>query len=583
MGRIDSILAEAARLNDDFGRRQEFLESESYRMMRHPTLGGQLIARLCATDDEALQEQLGELLHNLLNTVRMVRESNLKRGDEFLNALTDAVGLAAGQGRIASAQRMLLASTWTRNGLQPPVSLEMTSDDIDILALQGATPPGLAQAEAGANQAIGKLLEEMIETVNGDPFMLYLALIEILPTMPMEIRGHLVAWSAAGPEAFHAKLACFWLFNPDAQLRLAAAQGLADKAAAGKLPADIAGKMVMLRSWMPDDGARATVDQVLKAIMRTGMAAASAVKLWEAHWTAVTLQDGGGAQSVVVALRSGRSRKTALLLLKQGYGVKDVCVVPAESASEQKEFIKHLKTEMNCFGVPLPWVENSLAMSIAEGLAAGHRPHPGLVEAAELCGFANLRPKAVTTKELVDSLPAAKLIRGLEARGRTSLINASESWWQRHEVVSSWFEQNDAAHDILEAKGVRDPSTSVLWKWLRTRRDFWALHFARGADILSAAGHPDANSFTAVAAAVAEGRDMKKIPIMVHIHDSTVQMWLNDDPNGDDEDMREEPPEEEYEVERPGEPRNLIEDVGATTDRDRRLPDGDRPRPEPDF
>ena len=52
-----------------------------------------------------------------------------------------------------------------------------------------------------------------------------------------------------------------------------------------------------------------------------------------------TLPDGGGAQSVMVALQSGGSRKTAMLLFKQGHGVKDAYAVPCTSASEQKALI----------------------------------------------------------------------------------------------------------------------------------------------------------------------------------------------------------------------------------------------------
>ena len=112
------------------------------------------------------------------------------------------------------------------------------------------------------------------------------------------------------------RLACFWLLDPAAPIRLAAAKALADRASAGGLSSDVTGKMVMLRSRMPDDDARAAVDQALKAAMRSGTATGAPVKPWTIHSVIATLLDGGGAQSIMIALQSGGSRKTAMLLLK---------------------------------------------------------------------------------------------------------------------------------------------------------------------------------------------------------------------------------------------------------------------------
>lgn len=89
--------------------------------------------------------------------------------------------------------------------------------------------------------------------------------------MPAEMRDPVVAYSVARSAPIHADLACFWLLDPEPRIRLAAAQGLAGRFTRGDLPGRIQATLVVLRSWMPEDAARRTVDSVLKEAMRKGV------------------------------------------------------------------------------------------------------------------------------------------------------------------------------------------------------------------------------------------------------------------------------------------------------------------------
>lgn len=83
-----------------------------------------------------------------------------------------------------------------------------------------------------------------------------------------------------------------------------------------------------------------------------------------------TLPDGGGAQSIGIALQSGGQRKAAMLLLKQGFGVKDAYVIPCASASEQKLLMRRLAEETGALEVPFDCLKRVLPMMLAEDLAA---------------------------------------------------------------------------------------------------------------------------------------------------------------------------------------------------------------------
>lgn len=528
-GQIETTLADLIRLRDDDDARREVLDRASLAMLHRSALGGRLIAQLCAMEEKAPElEPLTELLGSVLDAARIASENRKKRGDAFLQAVTDAVALAAGQGRLTPFHRLLLASVWTRNGLPAPASLEVSAADM-MLAESAPGLPDLAAAEESLDELFGNLIEQ----TEGDALALHAALTETFPAMPTAMRAHVIAWSVGRSEPIYAKLACFWLLDPAAPIRLAAARALAERAAAGALAAEVADKMVALRSWMPEDDARAAVDQTLKVVMRSGLATGTSARPWTIHSVMATLPDGGGAQSFIIALQSGGSRKTAMLLFKQGHGIKDAYTVPCNSATEQKAMIQHISQETGAVKVPLPWLERSLTIALADGLAAGLPPAPGLIEVAELCGLDKLRPEPTTTEALIAALPAAERIRGLSAQARGKLINASDDWWDRHEIVRSWFEESDHAHEVLEGRHSQRALETALWKWLETRRDFWARLVARSADVLSAADHPDADSFTATAIALLDGRDLKKIPVMADVHDQTIEAWVFDDPDVD--------------------------------------------------
>lgn len=565
-GQLETVLAELNWADGDFDGRRDVLDRASFALLHRPALGGQLVARICASDEDAAElEPLSDLLGAALDAARMARESGKKRGSAFLAAVTDAVELAAGQGRLSPVHRLLLGRLWARNGIAAPGVLQLSAEDMD----RGDMAPA-PQDRASAEAMLEGLFRDLIAQSGGDASELHARLTETFPVMPAEMREAVIAWSIERPEPIHVKLACFWLLDPDGGIRLAAASALADRASREGLAAELATKLVMLRSWMPDDAARAFVDQAMKIAMRSGFATGPAVKPWTIHSVNATLPDGSGAQSILIALQSGGSRKIAMLLLKQGHGVKDAYSMPCASATEQRALIERIVGEIGGVTVPLPWLEHLLSIALADGLAVNLPPAPGLLDIAELCGFTALRPEPVPTEALIADLPGAMRIAGLSAQARGMLINASEDWWDHHEIVQSWFEDSDHAHEALEGKHSPRSVDTALWKWLETRREFWARLIARGAEVLAAADHPDRDSFIATAMALREGRDLKKIPVMADVHDQTIEAWVFDEPDADQDatlvEWVEQAEAEAPKPERKGELASLLKDASVSPD-----------------
>lgn len=527
--RIDEALAALkAAGNDGFGARREVLERLGLDLLHRPALGSQIVARICAiTEPSPRDEDLLELLGAGLDAARIARENGKARGQNLIDSVEAALGLARGQGRMTSAHCLLFAQLWTRNGLPAPGALSLQVEDVvPATSRRGSNP-------AEGDALLEGLFAQLIQQAEGEPLALHHALTESFPAMPPEMRDHVVAYSVGRSDPFHADLACCWLLDPAARIRLTAAQGLADRLASGELPGRILASLVVLRSWMPDDAARAKVDTILKEAMRKSVRPSADQATWTMHSIRASLPDGGGAQSIGIALQSGSQRKMAMLLLKQGQGVKDAYTITCRTARDQKSIVERMTEEVGALTVTADYVRRAVSIALADGLAQGLLPVPGLIEVVRICGFAGLRPEVKSTPDLIADLASTLAVQALPPRQHGDLIAASEEWWDRHETIESWFEESDAAHAVLDKARSAKSAETALWKWLETRRDWWARILARSADVLETAHHSDAAGFAACAMALLEGRSLKTIPVMLDVHEQTIEVWVRDDPDFD--------------------------------------------------
>lgn len=527
--RIDEALAALkASGNDGFGARREVLERLGMDLLHRPALGGQIVARICVIAEPSPRDEgLLDLLGAGLNAARIARENGKARGQTLIVAVEAALELARGQGRITSAHSLLFAQLWTRNGLPAPAALALQVEDVVPATGRRAANP------AEGDALLEGLFAELTLQADGEPLALHHALTESFPAMPPEMRDHVVAYSVGRSDAIHADMACYWLLDPAPRIRLTAAQGLADRLASGELPGRILASLVVLRSWMPEDAARAKVDTILKEALRKSVASSADQVPWTMHSIRASLLDGGGAQSIGIALQSGSQRKMAMLLLKQGQGVKDAYTITCRTARDQKSIVERMTEEVGALTMTADYVPRALSIALADGLAQGQPPVPGLIEVVRLCGFAGLRPEIKSTHDLIADLASTRAVKALPPKQHGDLITASEEWWDRHETIESWFEDSDAAHAVLDKARSAKSAETALWKWLETRRDWWALILARSADVLETALHADAAGFAACAMALLDGHDLKKIPVMIDVHEQTVEAWVRDDPDFD--------------------------------------------------
>ena len=153
----------------------------------------------------------------------------------------------------------------------------------------------------------------------------------------------------------------------------------------------------------------------------------------------------------------------------------------------------------------------------------------GLLDVVETAGFADLHPQTADIADVASAADPEGEVSALTVRARGSLITASEHWPDLFPIADSWFEDSDASSDAIECAATQNSMNRKLWQHLETRRDFWAMVFARNAALLLAAKDPTALEFVAVAQAMAEGRDLKKTPIMHFVHAMSFEAWVHKD------------------------------------------------------
>lgn len=490
-----------------------------------PDEGAQLLAEIASIDATGPhEERLSVLFTSALDEARMAMENGQARGRAFIAAVEDRLAHASREDELTLIGSFALSGCWVRAGLTPPESLCV--NDRRLAEAASAAAEDFESGEpAHVEGLFDSVFSDMIDASGDSVTALHGSFAEMLPAFPSDVRRVLVRMASSRPSAIFGDLACAWLLDPSAPLRDGAMDGLFDRLEAGRLAPRSLTRLTVLRSWLTDEALRARLDTLVREAMRTGGQAETAARTWKLHKISASMVDGSGAQNLVATLQSGGSRGVAMVLLKQGFGVKDAYVIPCDSASEQRRILEMISEETGNLPVSKDYLAKAVAFALGEGMQAGHAPAPGLVEVAEVCGLTDLRPIGGSVAELVQTADTDGRIAALSPQARGRLINAGEFWEEGHDILTSWFEDSDAVFAALEGSRTPTALKRALWDCLERRRNHWTRIIARNALLLRDVGAKDADSFTATALALHGGRALKKTPAIEDIFERTLDVW----------------------------------------------------------
>ena len=407
---VNTAMAELAGA-PDISAARACLDRVGAALLQAPQDGAALVRALGrAGEDDDLESDLQQILSAALDSARMAQEKGRARGGVLIAALEAVVAQLRKQGGLTLPGSLALARAWVRAGLVPPAHLAVP-DRVMADAAAGHGPVDPEQIEAMIDDMFGDLARQ----AEGGVAAMHEALTEMLPALPAEVREALITAALTRPGGWFGRLGCAFLLDPSPGTRLAAAQGLAARLAAGRLEPQVAADLVTLRSWLPKDAARACLDTLLHEALRRGVSGGTARQPWQVHKILATLPDGTGSQSIGVSIQHGSQRALAMLLLKQDFGVKDAYTIPCTSATEQRKILASLQGETGALPVPPGYLVQALELALADGLSRGLPPAAGLLAIAEACGLTGLRPQGRTTAELLAEFDPEATVRPLAA------------------------------------------------------------------------------------------------------------------------------------------------------------------------
>ena len=484
-----------------------------------PGIASEVIGCLGDVTDAELDRRLA-LLEILIDEARMDKENRGRFGERFLSEAHHAIDALAEADNLDEGTAVLLAHAYARANLEAPGSLG------------SSIPVGLEEGDGVIRLPVDpdSLLDRIRDEAEGHVYGLHGALGAGLGVLPVELRPVFVQYVAGRDDGSYGRLALYWMLDPVADIRLAAAAGLLERARRGALEPATAAPLPLIRSWMPADRARQVLDAALREARRRDLLGPIQQSAGRLERCLGTLPDGSGSQSFAIGLDGAAGPAVAMILVKTGHGIKDAFVVSDEDGDEPNQTMTEMELEAGALDIPWETVPTALAAALAEGLASGHPPSAGLLDVALACGLTGLRRRPLTPRDWLAEVDPEGEIATLSVQKRGRLVNRSETWPDDHPIVETWYEGTAIFDEMLkEDQGPRQLEAAI-WTHLETRREVWALTMMRAAHILKAAGR-DAQwmSFAATGAALLDGRSLKKTPIMGYVFDATVTAWQEEE------------------------------------------------------
>ena len=399
-------------------------------------------------------------------------------------------------------------------------------DELNALAASDVgdiDPDDPAAMEQAMQEAIGNVLAEV-----ESPKALYNVFRDLLAGIPDAAKGDLVGMIAGRSEDSITKQCLYWLLDPLADVRHAAAAALRDRMARTPLDRSLMGLLIAARRWMPADAARDAVDQAISA-GRGGLVAVDADMMPRSvsehapviEGLVTSIPDGAGAQQFGILVRRGQDLALAMVLTKAGFGIKDAFVFEGDP-EETHEMFDALRAEANA-SVDLATLTVMIGAALGEGQALGHPPAPGLLDVLDLLALDPIDPLSATPGDWAARADPDGVVARASAQKRGRLVNESEDWPVTQPLAAGWFETDaDMRRRIDESRTEVEARRAVL-SCIESRRAFWAVQCFKGAMILAADDQPRlAQSFSAVGLALMDGHHLATIPFIEDIVAATL-------------------------------------------------------------
>ena len=510
------ICLDELRGSDEVGAAREMARERRAALLGREGVASGLVAVAMNADDGDRAQGLA-LFRALIHEAGEDRENRGSLGGRFLEEAAKSIEALVAREELDADAALELTDAYARGDVEAPEAL---------VAWLMSRLEALARSEAGTGmEALDEEIERVRQATDEDDHDLYRVVDKWLEVFPARRKAGVVRHIAGRTEEFGGKLALYWLLDPVAEVRLAAAGGVNGRVNMRIAEPESLSVVPLVRNWMPADAARGLLDAALREARRRGLFAPLIGLPGKPARFLGNLPDRSGEQEFAAVVETDDGPILALATTRQGHGIGQAAVFRDEHA---REGMAALENAGDTFELPGECVEVLLSAGLAEGLEGGRLAPAGLIDVAVAGGIAELRPRPMTVQDWLDELDAGEEIGGLGPAEREVLVEESAAWPGRHPAVEAWSEGTAIYRKALEETRSGEGTEEAFWALMEERREDWTLMMLRAAYVLKCAGEGDWRSFAATAMALLEGRTFKTVPITDRIYAETIFAMLRE-------------------------------------------------------
>ena len=445
------------------------------------------------------------------------REKRGSLGGGFLEEASRSIEALIARDDLDEDAALELSNAYARGEVEAPEAL---------VAWLMARLDALAQSEAGTGLgAVDEEIERVRQAADEDDHDLFRIVDKWLDMFPSRNKAGVVRHVAGRTEEFGGRLALYWLLDPVAEVRLAAAGGINGRVNMRIVEPESLSVVPLVRNWMPPDAARGLLDAALREARRRALFAPLAGSPEKPVRYLVSLPDRSGEQEFAAIAEVDGDTVLALATTRPGRGVGEAAAFRGEYA---RGGMAGLDNAGDTFEVSGECVELLLGAALGDGLEGGRLAPAGLIDVAVAGGLAALRPRPMTVGDWLEELDPENEIGGLAPAESEALVAGSADWPARHPAVEAWTEGTAIYREALDRTRPGEATEDAFWVRMEERREAWALTMLRAACVLKGAGDGDWRSFAATAMALLDGRALKTVPIMDRIYAETILAMLRE-------------------------------------------------------
>lgn len=455
------------------------------------------------------------LLSLLLDEARMGLENDGARASGFLAAVERAIETGLSSGVLEQQHLLRFAGLYQQAGLPVPDGLKIDPDKM-------VRPEGAETFDLSENlQAMAR----DIQSDGGNAYDLFSVLSEMTAAMPDEVRASFANHLAMLPGALFERCALYFILSGSSPVPEAALAGLFERLSQSGLKTETENFLPIIRGWLGPGDVRTALDELIRQARRKGQGAQQAGRAsFQTLEMVGTVTDGVGAQSISVAIENDGAFYVALVLTKDGYGVKDAFVVPCASRSDTADLVMRSRIEANAAPICPATLKVLLEGALADGVENGCLPAAGILDVMETCRLLDLRPQILTLQRLLELADPEGRIQNASPQSLGRWINHPVALSLLAPLTDSWFEDTEETRRILATGRTARGVETRIWKYLDGRRDLWARRFLQTALLLLDAGDADEwQTLTASAYGLMNGRVLRRIPLMEAIVYMTIE------------------------------------------------------------